>query len=165
MKCNNKATEKSCKLHAGSGGNPEQLNAAPWLKASSLTVALGLFLIVFGTRSHVPFEPSKALLHGLLTSVAAIPGLERPLAHFSMVRMSWISCQMTQVIAWQLCAYHESACVGGLQRRAFYWTVWAERLFVFQVIGPIGSRAAVSVHTCSRLAQFNSTSHFWRKPT
>lgn len=56
-------------------GSHEQLNAAPWLKAQSLTVAVCFFFpswgaVVFRTRSAVQCDPSMALLHALLTLVA-----------------------------------------------------------------------------------------------
>lgn len=44
------------------------------------------------------------------------------------LRMLCVSCQMTQVIAWQLCACHESVCVLELQSEPFIWLSWLKGL-------------------------------------
>lgn len=111
-------------------GSHEQLNAAPWLKAQSLTVAVFFFflleeLLCFGQGVLSSATPPWPFFMPYWPWSLWIAALEMPLAHSAIFEdVLILSCQMTQVIAWQLCVRHES----GRELHCMPFTWLAERL-------------------------------------
>lgn len=137
-KCFCFATEKSCKLKRGSGGNPEQPNATPWLEASWLTVVVCFFFsLCFGQETLSSVTPPRSFFFMAYwpwcSQRPPISALERPLVHFATVEdvkhllSNDTSYCVTAVFLSWICL-----CPGAT-KRAFCLPVWAERLLSFRL--------------------------------
>lgn len=129
--------KKSWKLPLDVGGNPEQLNAKPWLKVCPLTASFPHWgAVVFQTRSSVQCDPSAALLHGLLTSVQPSGSDLCPGKSISAFCHGWRRCGV--VVKWHKllrgsCALIMNVSVSQSYRVCLLFVCHGWRACVFQV--------------------------------